>query len=79
MSQENVELVRRALRAGRSEFAELLDPAIRLDLSERVFNPFATTTTASARCEMRDEQGEAMPAAAHTAPADALETVGLAG
>jgi ketosteroid isomerase-like protein len=39
MSQENVEIVRRALRAGRSDFAELLDPAIRLDLSERVFNP----------------------------------------
>jgi hypothetical protein len=33
------ELVRRALRARRSEFSELFDPAIRLDLSERVFNP----------------------------------------
>ena len=39
MSQENVEVVRRALTARRSEFALLLDPAIRLDLSERVFNP----------------------------------------
>jgi ketosteroid isomerase-like protein len=39
MSQENVEIVRRALNARRSEFAELLDPAVRLDLTERVFNP----------------------------------------
>jgi ketosteroid isomerase-like protein len=39
MSQENVEIVRRALKAKRSEFADLLDPAVRLDLSERVFNP----------------------------------------
>ena len=39
MSQENVELVRHALIARRSEFADLLDPAVRLDLSERVFNP----------------------------------------
>jgi ketosteroid isomerase-like protein len=39
MSQQNVELVRRALMARRSEFIELLDPAVRLDLSERVFNP----------------------------------------
>jgi hypothetical protein len=39
MSQENVEVVRRALIARRSEFAALLDPAVRLDLSERVFNP----------------------------------------
>ena len=39
MSQENVEIVRRALRARRSEFEELIDPAVRLDLSERVFNP----------------------------------------
>ena len=39
MSQENVEIVRRALVARRSEFADLLDPAVRLDLSERVFNP----------------------------------------
>ena len=39
MSQENVEIVRRALGARRSEFEQLLDPAVRLDLSERVFNP----------------------------------------
>src|SRR4051812_31126472 len=39
MSHENAELVRRALAARRSEFAELLDPDVRLDLSERVFNP----------------------------------------
>jgi ketosteroid isomerase-like protein len=46
MSQESVEIVRRVLepyamgsRARRSEFEDLLDPAIRLDLSERVFNP----------------------------------------
>jgi|ERR1017187_2001048 ketosteroid isomerase-like protein len=39
MSQENVEVVRRALKARRSEFEELIDPAVRLDLSERVFNP----------------------------------------
>ena len=39
MSHENVEIVRRALVARRSEFADLLDPAVRLDLSERVFNP----------------------------------------
>jgi ketosteroid isomerase-like protein len=39
MSQQNVEIVRRALNARRSEFAELLDPAVRLDLTERVFNP----------------------------------------
>ena len=39
MSQDSVEVVRRALIARRSEFADLLDPAIRLDLSERVFNP----------------------------------------
>src|SRR2546427_7488687 len=39
MSEESVQLVRRALTARRSEFALLLDPAIRLDLSERVFNP----------------------------------------
>ena len=39
MSQENVEVVRGALRAKRSEFADLLDPAVRLDLTERVFNP----------------------------------------
>ena len=39
VSRENVELVRRALMARRSEFAELLDPGVRLDLSERVFNP----------------------------------------
>jgi hypothetical protein len=39
MSQQNVDLVRRGLMARRSEFVELLDPAVRLDLSERVFNP----------------------------------------
>ncbi len=39
MSHENVEIVRRAVNARRSEFTELLDPAVRLDLSERVFNP----------------------------------------
>jgi ketosteroid isomerase-like protein len=39
MSQENVEIVRRALVARRSEFEELIDPSVRLDLSERVFNP----------------------------------------
>jgi len=39
MSQENVEIVRRALIARRNEFADVLDPAVRLDLSERVFNP----------------------------------------
>src|SRR5947207_13945521 len=39
MSQDNVEVVRRALIARRSEFADLLDPGLRLDLSERVFNP----------------------------------------
>jgi hypothetical protein len=39
VSHANVELVRRALSARRSEFAELLDPGVRLDLSERVFNP----------------------------------------
>jgi hypothetical protein len=39
MSQENVEAVRRALIARRSEFVDLLDPAVLLDLSERVFNP----------------------------------------
>jgi hypothetical protein len=39
MSEENAELVRRALIARRSEFPGLLDPAVRLDLSERVFNP----------------------------------------
>jgi hypothetical protein len=39
MSKESVQLVRRALTARRSEFVLLLDPAIRLDLSERVFNP----------------------------------------
>jgi ketosteroid isomerase-like protein len=39
VSQENVEIVRRALSARRSEFEELLDPAVRLDFSERVFNP----------------------------------------
>jgi ketosteroid isomerase-like protein len=45
MSQENVEIVRRVLTtrqdgiARQDEIAELLDPAVRLDLSERVFNP----------------------------------------
>jgi ketosteroid isomerase-like protein len=39
MSREDVDIVRRALKARRSEFAELLDPAVHLDLSERVFNP----------------------------------------
>ena len=39
MSQENVDVVRRALSARRTEFEEVLDPALRLDLSERVFNP----------------------------------------
>jgi ketosteroid isomerase-like protein len=47
MTQENVEIVRRLLTARRDEapdlfaelLAELLDPAVRLDLSDRVFNP----------------------------------------
>jgi len=39
VSQGNVEIVRRALGARRREFEELLDPAVRLDFSERVFNP----------------------------------------
>jgi hypothetical protein len=39
VSQENAEIVRCALTARRTEFADLLDPAVRLDLSERVFNP----------------------------------------
>jgi hypothetical protein len=39
MSHENVEIVRRAVTARRSEFPGLLDPAVRLDLSVRVFNP----------------------------------------
>jgi hypothetical protein len=39
MSAENVDLVRRALSARRSEFEEVLEPGVRLDLSERVFNP----------------------------------------
>jgi ketosteroid isomerase-like protein len=45
MSQESVEVVRRVLTtrqdevAGQNEIVELLDPAVRLDLSERVFNP----------------------------------------
>jgi hypothetical protein len=39
VSEQDVEIVRRALMARRSEFAELLDPAVHLDLSERVFNP----------------------------------------
>jgi hypothetical protein len=39
VSSADVEIVRRALKARRSEFEDLLDPAVRLDLSERVFNP----------------------------------------
>jgi ketosteroid isomerase-like protein len=39
MAKGDLELVRRALMARRSEFDELLDPDVRLDLSERVFNP----------------------------------------
>jgi hypothetical protein len=39
MSQENSEIVRRALVARRSDFSALIDPSVRLDLSERVFNP----------------------------------------
>jgi ketosteroid isomerase-like protein len=40
MSQENVEIVRRILTTRPGEIlAALLDPAVRLDLSERVFNP----------------------------------------
>jgi hypothetical protein len=39
MGSANVEIVRRALNARRREFGDLLDPAIRLDLSERIFNP----------------------------------------
>ena len=43
MSQENVEIVRRVYDAtlhGETErVIELLDPRIRLDMSERVFNP----------------------------------------
>ena len=43
MSQANVEIVRRLLTARPDEapdlLAELLDPAVRLDLSDRVFNP----------------------------------------
>jgi ketosteroid isomerase-like protein len=45
VSQENVEVARRVLTtrqdeiAGQDEIADLLDPAVRLDLSERVFNP----------------------------------------
>ena len=34
-----MEIVRRVMSARRSEFEELLDPDVRLDLSERVFNP----------------------------------------
>jgi hypothetical protein len=43
MSQENVEIVRRvyeaSLRSETERVIEMLDPAIRLDMSERVFNP----------------------------------------
>jgi len=39
MARESVEIVRRALSARRAEFDALLDPDVRLDLSERVFNP----------------------------------------
>jgi ketosteroid isomerase-like protein len=43
MSQENVEIVKCLLTAPRSEIPDLLpdllDPAVRLDLSDRVFNP----------------------------------------
>jgi ketosteroid isomerase-like protein len=45
MSQENVEIVRRVLTTrqdqpvAQDEIAERLDPDVRLDLSERVFNP----------------------------------------
>jgi ketosteroid isomerase-like protein len=51
MSQKNVEVVRRVLTARQdfttrqeetarqNEIADLVDPAMRLDLSERVFNP----------------------------------------
>src|ERR1700723_2489182 len=39
MSEPNTEIVRRALHARRSEFAELFVPSVRLDLSERIFDP----------------------------------------
>ncbi len=40
MPQDNIELVRRILTAGLDEIlVELIDPSVRLDLSERVFNP----------------------------------------
>jgi ketosteroid isomerase-like protein len=39
MAKSDLELVRRALLARRSEFDEVLDPDVRLDLSDRVFNP----------------------------------------
>jgi ketosteroid isomerase-like protein len=45
MSEESVEMVRRVLTTrqdqpvGQDEIAERLDPNVRLDLSERVFNP----------------------------------------
>ena len=43
MSEENVEVVRRVYDAGLRGDTEavisLLDPAVRLDMSERVFNP----------------------------------------
>jgi ketosteroid isomerase-like protein len=39
VSRENIEVVRRALKARRSDFDSVLEPTVRLDLSERVFNP----------------------------------------
>lgn len=40
MPQDNVEVVRSVLTAGVDEMlVDLLDPSVRLDLSERVFNP----------------------------------------
>jgi ketosteroid isomerase-like protein len=39
MPSSRADVVRRALKARRSEFEELLDPDVRLDLSARVFNP----------------------------------------
>jgi ketosteroid isomerase-like protein len=39
VSRENIEVVRRALKASRRDFDSVLEPTVRLDLSERVFNP----------------------------------------
>lgn len=40
MAQDNVEVVRIVMTAGVDEMlVDLLDPSVRLDLSERVFNP----------------------------------------